>query len=349
MQGSAQAIEALNVAVIGLGVGSGHAANYMKCPRSRLVAICDISKEWLEHCRQAWKVPKAYDDYQELLADEEIDAVSVCLPNYLHCPVSVTALEAGKHVLCEKPPAANAEEVKQMIAAARQANRTLMFSFNQRFTPEAQFLKRHIADGGLGDIYFARTCWLRPMGMLPPPVMHRPTGSYDRNWFNERAKGGGVMRDLGSHVIDRALWFMGFPTVARVHGNAYCRFGPAFAAAKGVTFDADDHSVGFVQFADGAAMSVEASFGSFVEKETIITELYGDKGGAVLGEGVRLFGSAGQGFVTSSLNRCEGPVENAQEHFVKSLLEGTAPIVLPEHGLAVMQVIDGIYAAAGWT
>jgi predicted dehydrogenase len=343
-----QVPEAVNVGVIGLGVGSGHAATYMRCRSARLLAICDISKEWLEHCRQAWKVPKAYTDYRELLADEEIDAVSVCVPNHLHCPISVAALEAGKHVLCEKPPAVNAAEVERMIAAARKADRTLMFSFNQRFTAEAQFLKRYIEEGRLGEIYFARTCWLRPMGMLPAPVMDRPTGPYNRNWFNERAKGGGAMRDLGSHVIDRALWFMGFPGIAKVHGNAYCKFGPAFVAGKGVTFDADDHSIGYVQFADGAAMSVEASFGSFVEKETIVTELYGDKGGAVLGEGVRVFDSAGGGFVTSSLTRYGEPVENAQEHFVRSILNGATPIILPEQGLAVMQVIDGIYGGAGW-
>src|SRR5207253_7535859 len=108
--------------------------------------------------------------------------------------------------------------------------------------------KRYVEAGHLGEIYFARAVWRRPLGMLPEPLLQRATGLHSRNWFNEKAKGGGVGRDLGAHMIDLALWIMGFPTIADVNGQMYNNFLPGWVSGFGPQYghDADDHTVGFV-------------------------------------------------------------------------------------------------------
>ena len=337
----------IKVAVVGLGIGAGHVKTYQELPDAELVAICDSSAPWLDHCRQQWGVADGYTDYHDLLAREDLDAVSIALPTYLHASAVIDALEAGKHCLVEKPMASDAAEGERMDAAAKSNGRLLMVSYNQRFSPDVRYLKRAIDDGALGDIYFARTLWRRPMGMMPEPVMDRPTGSYDRNWFNEVDRGGGVARDLGSHVIDVALWLMGFPEVADVRGHAYTMFGPDFVKGKGVKFDADDHSVGFVRFRNGASLQIEVSFGSHAEKETIVTELFGSKGGAVrsAGQPPKLFGETA-GAYTVTEPRLQEPPASTQAEFVRSILERREPAVTTEQAIMVMRIIDEIRAGA---
>jgi predicted dehydrogenase len=336
----------LKVGVIGLGAISGaHTGAYRALPSADLVAVCDAAAEWLEYCRAQLGVARAFGDYRELLALPELDAVSVCLPTHLHAPVTMAALEAGKHVLVEKPMAMDAAEAESMAQAARRAGRVLMISHNQRFGPDVQYLKRYIDAGSLGDVYFVRTLWRRPLGMLPPPTMDRATGAYNRNWFNEAAKGGGVARDLGSHVIDIAMWLMGFPEVSDVVGRAFTQFGPAFVRGTGAIFDADDHTVGFVRFKNGAAMQVEASYGQHIDHEEIITEVFGSRGGALraAGQPVKLFGEAA-GAYTTIVPRIPDQPGSPQAEFVDAILTGRAPLVTAEQGVAVMRIIDGIRA-----
>ena len=335
----------LRVGVIGLGMGGAHAVAYRELPNAELVGICDISEPWLRHCQEAWAVPVALADHADLLARDNIDAVSVAVPTHLHSTVTIAALRAGKHVLVEKPMATSAREAETMASASRAAGRTLMVSYNQRFSPEVMYLKRYIEEGGLGGIYFARTVWRRPLGMLPSPVAERPTGPYDRNWFNEAARGGGVALDLGSHVIDLALWLMEFPEIEDACGRTYAMFGPAWAQAQGATFDADDHTVGLVRFANGASMQVEVSFGSHTDREIIEVELFGTDGGAVrrAGEPLRLFGSAA-GAYTVVEPRVVGPATSPQAEFVNSVLEGRGPLCTAEQGIAAMRIIDALRA-----
>src|SRR5690606_32704925 len=132
---------------------------------------------------------------QSLLADDEIDAVSVALPNAMHAPVAIAAMEAGKHVLCEKPMAMSVREAEEMAEVARRTGRTFMMHFNFRFTDEVRWLQRYIAGGNLGRIYYARTGWLRRRGI---PGLG--------GWFTTKAlSGGGPLIDLGVHRLDLTL------------------------------------------------------------------------------------------------------------------------------------------------
>jgi predicted dehydrogenase len=333
----------LKVGVVGLNMGSGHVQTYRKLPDAELIAICDNDAAWLHHCRTQWETPHAFTDYRELFALPELDAVSIALPTTLHAPATLAALEAGKHVLVEKPMALDADEAESMAAAAARASRTLMISHNQRFTPDALYLQRAIESGLLGDVYAVRTLWRRPMGQLAAPIAHRATGSYRRNWFNEADQGGGVARDLGSHMIDLALWFLGFPEPAEIAGCAYTMAGPQSEAHRDFPCDADDHTVGLVRFGNGASLQIEVSFGQHIDKESIVTEVFGTQGGARRepGQPLRLFGSTCGAYTTVEPRLASGG-QSAQAEFVASILEGRPPLVTPEQGIAVMRVIDAL-------
>lgn len=335
--------------VVGLNMGQGHAETYKKLPNAELVAICDKDAGWLELCRERWEAPHAFSDYREMLELGDLEAISIALPTFLHLPVALAAFEKGKHVLVEKPMAMNAAEGEQMAAAAKAAGKTLMISLNQRFDADVQFLKRYIQEGHLGDVYFARTLWRRPLGGLPSPTLNRPSGIYSgRNWFNEAAKGGGVLRDLGAHVIDVALWLMGYPELEDAVGRAYTQFLPDFLSGTQLIGDADDHSVGFARFKNGASLQIEASFGQHIDHDELITEVFGSKGGAIRWSGrpLKLFGQV-SGAYTTTEPRLQERRSSVQEEFVSSVLEGRPPLVTPEQGIAATRIMDAIYSGGG--
>jgi predicted dehydrogenase len=342
--------EKLRVGVVGVGaMGLGHVAAYRANPRCELVALCDADGAWVERAREEYGARYALTDWETLAACDEVDAVSVCLPTVFHAPATIAALDAGKHVLCEKPMAPNAEQAQAMADAAAAAGKLLMIGYNQRLGGDIRFLRRCIDEGQLGEVYLVHTAWRRSMGVLPPPTHTRPDGAtYNRNWFNERAMAGGVCTDLGSHVVDLAMYLLGFPQVKEVAGCAYTKFGPAAAARQGTTFDADDHSVGFAKFANGASMIFEASFGCYIEREVIVQAVYGDRGGArrESGQPLKLFGQDGDAYVTRT-PEIDIPTVSPMDHFVECLTEGTPPLIKPEEGVAVARILDGIYASSG--
>ena len=337
--------EPTRVAVIGLGMGLHHARVYKSSAMAALTAICDKDPAWLAHISRELEVPRIYTDYHELLRDTEVEAVSVCVPTSLHARVTIEALEAGKHVLCEKPMACTAAEARSMVAAARSAGKLLMVSQNQRFTSPAQYLRRIIDDGELGNIYFVRAGWRRTMGGFPSPTAERATGMINRNWFNEREAGGGVLRDLGSHMLDLSLWLLGFPAVAEVLGASYSVFVPGVAAQHGAQADAEDFASGMVRFANGTALQIEVSFGAYVEKEEIYLDLYGTRGGASLHdqEILKVFGED-HGAFSTSVKRLGPAISNPQENFIQAVQTGAAPLVTGEQGVAVIELLDALYA-----
>jgi predicted dehydrogenase len=339
----------VRMGIAGVGaMGQGHVGAFMANPDSEVVAICDQSKEWVEHCKNQWGTKYAFTDWHDLAACDEVDAVAVCFPTIFHDPVTIAALDAGKHVLCEKPMAMSTKKAQAMADAASRNNKILMVSYNQRFGNDIQFLKKYIEEGNMGEVYFVRTAWRRAMGVLPADKNQRATGEqYSRNWFNEKKMGGGAALDLGSHVVDLAMYLMGFPKIKQVVGMAYTKFLPEFLAGKDVGSDADDHSVGFAKFENGASMQIEASYGSYVEHEKIIQAIYGDKGGACResGQPIKLFVKS-DGEYKTIIPTIDMPSTRPMDHFIECILENKTPIVTPEQGVAVTQILEGIYKSS---
>ena len=334
----------IRVGVIGLGMGRHHIAGYQTHPNAQVIAIADLDKERLQQVGDQYGVPERYTTAEAMLAAEQLDVVSIATPNNLHKPLTLAALQAGCHVLCEKPMAMNAGEAREMIAAAEKAGRRLMINFSYRFTEQSQALKSRVDAGDLGEVYFARTVWHRRRG-LP-----RFGG-----WFGQKAlSGGGPLIDLGVHRLDLALWLMGYPKPVWVMASAYNPIATALAEKEGVQYDVEDLAVGLIKFDNGATVEVEASWAANIkEKELMETRLFGTEGGLVqrnLNETyefeAELYRELDGAHYDIKLHAPPRRVRSAMHHLIESIVHDTPHTATGHEGLLVMQILDAIYESA---
>jgi len=334
----------IRVGVVGLGMGRHHIAGYQSHPEAEVVAIADLDEARLIEIGDQYGVPNRYATLEEMLAEQALDVVSVATPNKFHMPLTVAALEAGCHVLCEKPMALSAAEARQMLAAAARAQRRLMINFSYRFGEQSQALKERVDAGELGEIYFGRTMWHRRRG-LP-----RFGG-----WFGRKAmSGGGPLIDLGVHRLDLALWLMGYPKPVWVMGGAYNPIASALAREQGVEYDVEDLAVAMIRFENGAMLELEASWAANVqERELMETRLLGTKGGLVqrnLNEGyefeAEIYVERAGAHYDMKLHAPPRHRSNAMQHFIESIVKDVPHIATGEEGLLVMEILDAIYESA---
>jgi predicted dehydrogenase len=324
----------LRVGVIGLGMGRNHVSSFQSHPACRVVSLADTDPTRLRELGDQFKVPGRYTDPLVMLAAENLDVVSIAVPNKYHKPLAIAAFRAGCHVLCEKPMALNAREGLAMLAASRSARRRLMINFSFRFTPASWGLKREVDRGALGDIYYGRTFWHRRRGM---PGFG--------GWFGQKAlAGGGPLIDLGVHRLDLALWLMGYPKPAWVLGSTYDKIAGPLAKKSGKAFDVEDLAGGMIKFENGASLAIEASWAANIaDPEWMETRLLGDKGGLVqrnVGGGyefeAELYGEkAGKPFARR-IAPAKGRVPTSGWHFIESIVSGEPHIATGEEGLRVM-------------
>jgi len=269
----------LRAAVIGAGVGRAHMKGYRNSSDSELVAVCDANAVRLAEIAGEFGIPASqqYTDYHTMLETVKPDIVSIALPNYLHREVAVAALEAGAHVICEKPMATTVAEAEAMNAAAQKAGKQLAISYNYRYRADAQWIHKVIESGSLGEIHFVNATW------------RRETGIPGSGWFGRKAlSGGGPLIDLGVHVLDLSLWFMGFPQVRTVSSTTRSIFGPlgqkvwgqpSWLGTKAEPFDVEDSAIGFLRFGNGASAVLQATWAEHREPQAdmIRLEVQGSK------------------------------------------------------------------------
>ncbi len=281
-ESSPMSSQKLRVGVIGAGIGAFHLAAYARLPQVEIAALAGLDDDRVRRVATEYQVPTTYREYGDLLAVPDIDAVSICLPNALHAPVTIAALRAGKHVLIEKPLARNVVEGRAMLAAAAAHGRVLMIALNHRYRGDVQWVKRYIESGALGTIYYAKAHWMRRSGI---PQL----GS----WFvNKDLAGGGPLIDLGVHVLDIAMYLMGEPLARTVSASTYAEFGPRGLkgwAGRQQTADArhpyevEDLATGFVRLDSGATLLLEASWATHGPAgDDFGVTLYGSEGGVEL-------------------------------------------------------------------
>jgi predicted dehydrogenase len=286
-------------------------------------------------------IPTEYDDAEKLLSDRTIDAVSICLPNYLHAPMTKSALKAGKHVICEKPPAMSAKEAAQMAAAAEKAGKILMYALQRRFGGGEQAATQAIAKGYAGEVYHARAAWMRTRGI--------PIGT---GWFTDKSKsGGGALIDIGVHMLDLAWFLLGQPKPTSAYGITHHRFRSVVPEAQ--KFDVDDAAFAIVRFENGKSLELATSWAlnQSPQQHGTICRIYGEKAGievytpdgAVL---YRNFGPKGE----SKPVPLKPPktVQHAamMRHFRECILGKSQPIAGPSHGVMLMKMLDAIYKSS---
>lgn len=325
--------DTLRVGVIGSGsiATHRHAPEYAAHPDVEIVAFCDRVPERAEKLAAKYGA-KAAADYKEILAMPNVDAVSVCTPNALHAPITIAALEAGKHALCEKPMATSNEEAKAMIAAAQKSGKFLMIGHNQRLAPLHVKAKQLIESGAIGKVISFRTAFAHP----GPETwsIEGPTG-----WFFDKKQAFvGTMGDLGVHKADLLRWLMGEEFVEAAS------FVEHIAKPMG---DVDDNAVCILKTASGAIGTLTASW-SHVVGEDNSTTIYGSEGILRIGSdpqysviveqpgGQKQFYQTGKMQTNDDGGQSDTGVIRA---FVKSIQTGTPPAISGEEGRRALAVI----------
>lgn len=343
----------LRVGVVGLGfAGETHTKAYLQIPNVQVVALAGLEPDKLALLGTRYNVPHLYDSYAGLLARDDLDIVSVCVPNYLHAPIAISALEQGRHVLCEKPLARSGDEAAAIVHAAQQANRVLHVAFNHRMRGDVQVLRQAISGGTLGRIYHAKASWMRRRGI---PGL----GS----WFTSKEMaGGGPLIDLGVHVLDLALYLLDEPEVVSVSSAVYAELGPRGYGGGQTTklqvgsgFEVEDLATAFVRLADGGTLLLEASWATHGSAgDDFGVTLYGTDGGAEINvknygweDTLRIYtdvaGVAAE--VRPMVAQGEGHLAVIRD-FIGAIREGNWSAHTGVEGLRRAHIIDACYASA---
>lgn len=323
----------LRVALVGVGAAAqvNHIPALKRTDGVELVALVDRDPEKAGRVAAKFGIPHVHDRVDHMLADETIDAVDICTPNYLHAPIGIAALEAGKDVLCERPLARSAAEARSMHAAAKKSGRLLMCCVQHRFRPDAQLLRKFVEKGDLGDIFYAKAGWLR-----------QRTEWDAEQWRGEkRESGGGVVLDLGFQMLDLSLWILGSPRVSSVTASIH-------RSKKG---GVEDSATAFFRLSGGATLMLELTWGLLMEKDFAYVNLFGSGGAALLNPFRVHKGMHGTlvnvtPTLETSRNQYKQSIEAQIAHFAEALRKrdkamGTAAEILP-----VMELMDAIYRSA---
>lgn len=333
--------------------------------RIEIVALCDLIVERAEEAAKEFGAPGArvYQDYRDLMADEEVEIVYVLTPNVSHCEISVAAFEAGKHVLCEKPMAASLEDARTMMDAWKKSGKMFTIGYQNRFRADSQTLKRLCEDGELGDVYYAQAHALRRRGV--------PTWGV----FTDKEKqGGGPLIDIGTHSLDLTLWFMNNYEPASVTGVTFDKLGKKLKPSMqgnflGTwdpdTYEVEDAAFAFVTMKDGSLITIDASWVlNSTEERCAAAYLCGTEAGAELtgiggandeklyvnkvmgGKQVKIDVDVARSGV-AYFSAEEGSIENLECKAWLDAIDGIGELVVkPEEAFVVTKILDAVYQSA---
>ncbi len=348
-------MEKLKIGIVGNGGISGcHVTGYQAIPdRAEIYALCDINRDRAMALASRLGIPaeRVFTDVHEMVKLKELDAVDVCTWNNGHAECTIAALNAGKHVLCEKPMAINAKQAKEMQDAAEKNGKHLQIGFVRRFGNDMEVLKNIEKDGFFGDIYYAKVNYTRRNGC--------PGG-----WFSDSSRsGGGPLIDLGVHVIDFSRYLMGNHKPVSVYGITFDKLknrpdirkaGGYFSsdASSSEIYDVEDLAVGLIRFDNGSVISIDAAFSLNQAGDKGDMEFFGTKGGAKITGTVDLFSSM-SGYMTNTQLAYPTAFDfvgsfNAEiKHFVDCItVPGTKCIAPAEDGVVLMKILDGLYESS---
>ena len=348
------------VAIIGAGgMAQYHIAGFRQAG-AEIIAIADLNENAAKATASQYGVGQTFGSIETMFETlTDLDAVSIIVPNKFHAPLAIQALEAGKHVFCEKPPALNAPDVEKMKEAAESAGKHLMFNFNNRARPESFAMMDYVADGTIGKINSAQAKWIRRTGI---PGFG--------GWFtNKSLSGGGPLIDL-LHMVDLSMHLMGYPEPEYVMGKTFSDFitdkgfkGPWGIPdnAEGVN-DVEAAAHGFVTFKTGQVLSLQVSWAELVKREEVSVVFQGVGAG---GKIERLFGS--DGLDETCIDSCELYVQEngnsvnrdilveacedmgrsrSAANFILSIEGKEKPLNTPGQAVSLMKIIDAIYESA---
>ena len=350
-------MEKLKIGIVGCGgIANGkHLPAIKRNGNFEIVAFCDIIEKRAQEAKEKYGTPaaKVYTDYKELLKEKEIEAVYVLTPNKSHAGISIDAMKAGKHVMCEKPMAINYAQAKQMAETARETKRILTIGYQNRYRQESIYLKKACESGELGEIYYAKAHALRRRAV--------PTWGV---FLDAEQQGGGPLIDIGTHALDLTLWMMDNYEPESVTGSVFRKLadqkdqGNAFGDWDPDIFTVEDSAFGFIKMKNGATINLEAAWAlNTLEVDEAKTSLCGTKAGADMKDGLRInyvkynkqcvekpdLTSGGVAFF-HGVSQDETDIE--QSTFYNAITKGTELVVKPEQAMVVTRLLEAIYESA---
>ena len=357
----------LRIGIIGCGsiARVKHVRALLQFPdRCEITALADMQPAAAYSLREdLLPGAKVYEDFEELLNDPSVDAVHICTPNHSHCEIAVKALNAGKHVMCEKPMAESYADACRMVEAAKKNQRKLTVGYQNRFRDDSQAVHAAARAGDLGEIYYAKAHATR----------RKKVPTWGR-FLSMEAQGGGPLIDIGTHAIDLALWFMDNYEIASVTAAAFKGLvddpaGNVWGPWDPAKFEVEDSAFGFIRMKNGALLSVEASWALNIPdaREACVT-VCGTKGGAQQLQGDYGPGSYRWKLVKAEYDRLvtvtpDGPVKfipmgdladevlslapvREMDSWLTDLEGGRPHAVRAEQAAAVVRVIETMYESA---
>ncbi len=339
----------LKVGLVGTGsISKKHFGGYAKIPGVEVVAACDYNKDRVESFAREYGIARTFTEYEKMFEQGDLDAVSICVWNKFHAPVSKAALNAGINVLCEKPMAINALEAESMIKAAKSTGKLLMIGLGKRFDLRNQVMKKLIEEGRLGRVYYAKAASLRRWG--------NPGG-----WFADREKaGGGPMIDMGVHIIDLVMYMTGTNKVRSVTGRTFnginvdkvLGMNRYTSVDTGNVNNVEDMCIAMITFEDGMVLNVESSWAQNVKENSLSIELYGDKAGAKVMPEVEIYSYEAnvrvntKAVINPQFSTSKSVIEKEIEHFIKCIRQEEQCISTGEDCYELTRIIDAIYESA---
>ncbi|WP_239751806.1 Gfo/Idh/MocA family oxidoreductase [Mammaliicoccus sp. H-M34] len=347
----------LNVGIIGCGgIANGkHLPSLQKISEVNIVAFCDIEIEKAQAAAEQYGTndAKVYEDYKLLLENDDIDVIHVCTPNSSHKALTVASLDAGKHVMCEKPMAKTTEEAKEMIEAAKRNGKKLTIGYQNRFRPDSQYLRKATQRGDLGDIYYGKAQAIRRRAV--------PTWGV---FLDEEKQGGGPLIDIGTHALDLTLWMMDNYEPESVMGSTFHKLGKKENAANAwgswdpKKFTVEDSAFGFIKMKNGSTIILESSWAlNSLEVDEAKCALSGTEGGADMKDGLRIHGEEFGSLYTTNVELenkgvdfYEGETVDEAEvearSWIDSIVNDTEPVVKPEEAMVITQILEVLYQSA---
>ncbi|RXZ82250.1 gfo/Idh/MocA family oxidoreductase [Paenibacillaceae bacterium] len=338
------------IGIIGAGnIGNVHIKQFSNLPENcEITAITDAYLPLAEMRAKEAGIATVYSSPEELINSANVDAVIIGVPNQFHAPYAIQALEAGKHVLIEKPMGLNKEDALNIYRASQKTDKVFMVAHQMRFESVPMQIKEQMDRGELGNIYTAKTGWYRRKGI--------PGWG---TWFTRTDQsGGGPLIDIGVHMVDLALYLMGNPKPVSVYGSTYAEFGPK---RKGIgtwgkpnwdgVFDVEDLATALIKMEDGSTLSLEVSWAVHMDTDnTPFIHLMGSEGGA------SYRGSKGKLLLEkydrpldvelSSAEEDEGERMRLSRHFLECIQTGKKPITDALSGLTNNLILDAIYESS---
>ena len=325
-------MEKVKIGVIGLGGVAQliHLPNFAKIPNAELTAVAEVNRNRLLTISDKFNVKQRFSNHNDMLEKSDVEAVIIATPTSTHKDIAVDCLNAGKDVLIEKPMARTYQEAKQIVDVAKKNKRKLMVGMNLRYRPDTMLLRSFINSNEIGEPFYVKCGWIRKQ-------------SSSEKWFTRKEEsGGGVIIDLGIHIMDLALWLLDYPEISSVSAQNFHHY----------TKSVEDTSISCIKGKNSAVINMEVSWSLPVEKDHFFLEVYGTKGSFSINP-FRIYKKVENDYINLTPTQVDNPTVLFKKSYINELksfigaINGLNPVFSPgEESMQRMKIIEAMYESA---